>query len=262
MVSTKRWIGAATAAGLVACAVALGSAAVSRADDDEKKASAFGGTIKVLQWDPKEWIGSFKHEKDYYAFKVTEATRVRVDKPVAAGNWQALNKEAPQIWALAEKSPYQNPSRTVGRLKPRLVLCAGFAIEPVPSGEREFPGVIGILGWHTATEMDWKKTGTGTVDGALYDIGTSPDEQIIFGTEGKPTDIKKGLKLHVLGPVGVEQYFLSASGKLLDQEEAKDSKQTVLRAPLIHADRVVVLHKQFAKVYPLCFEETFMEGAK
>jgi hypothetical protein len=245
-------------AGAAAClALVVGGATHA---DDEASPSSFGGMVKVLQWDPKTLVGSFKTDKGYFAFQVDELTKVRVDKPVKAGSWQVLNKEAKDIWVLAEKEHYQEPSRTVGRLKPRLVLCAGFAIEPVPEGERRFPKVIGILGWHAATDMDWKKNGVASVGGALFDVGTNPDELIIFGTQGAASDVKKGIEVHVLGPVQ-GTFPLTPSGKLLTDEEAKETKGTVQQAPLVKAERVVVLHKQFMGVYPLCFQETFMNGA-
>jgi hypothetical protein len=149
----------------------------------------------------------------------------------------------------------------VGRIKPRLIACAGYGIEPLPNGERRFPGIIGILGWHTATDMDWKQTGTGSVNNEVFDMGFSPNELVMFGKQGSPDLLKKGLSIHVMGSVE-DSHPLSSSGKVLSREEAQDSRGKVLNAPLIRAQRLVVLNKAFMKDYPLCFEETFMSGAK
>ena len=249
------------AAGLVASVALICTLAGSTYANDAPSLSAFSGQVKILQWDPKTWTGSFKHKRNYYAFQLADTTRIRKDKPVLAGSWRVLNKEATTVWCLAEKAYYQSADRTVGRIKPRLVLCAGFGMEPVPNGERQFPGIIGILGWHSASDMDWKKNGTGSVAGELFDMGTNPKEIVMFGVQGHTDDVKKGLSVHVLGPV-TGTHPLTASGKILSREDAERARGTVLDAPLINVERIVVLHKAFKKVYPLCFEETFMLGAK
>ncbi len=243
---------------LAAALVLLGGVAV--ATDEPGAGDPFAGSIKLIDWDGGRGLGTFKGaDKKYYVVEMFDETRIRVDRPVPAGKWQALSKEAPEVWCFAEKQTYARAARTVGRLRPRLILAAGFAIAPLPEGERNVEGVIGILGWHHGTDVDWKKSGFATVDGELFDLLLDPKGTVLFGTEGGKSDIKKGLKVHLDGAFADGTFGISKSGKLISEAEAEKSKKQLHEVPVIEAERVVVLHKAFSKVYRYCFSDSFSD---
>jgi hypothetical protein len=232
----------------------LNVGALARAGDDEKKEEPprWSGFVTLETWDAEKGLGTFTGPgKRPLVVAVVEATAVRVDQPVPASRTDLLAEQAKEVWLLAEKQFVQTAhSVNVGYIRDRVVLAAGFAIEPLPSEPMHVPAAGLTLRWLHGTETDWK-SGVTRLDFAPFEMRAGRDEVVLFAAKGGSEKIKRGRRLHLLGEV-TGRCRLGRGGRVLADGEEEGGAEEAL---LVTASRVVVLHKAFAAVYPHCFPE-------
>ncbi len=253
-----------TATATAAVAFAALAAGPTAALSHELEGEPVSTSTKLMSWDADAGIGVFKHkEHGFIVIRVGAESKIRVDKPVPAGKWRFLSQYGEgEVWCFAEKDYYQDASRTVGVLKPRVIVATGYAIDPLPDGERRVQGALhGVLGWHHGTDVDWKGPGTAQIEGGgLFDLGLNPRELVLVGVPGDRDDVKKSKGIHILGTLTEETMPLTKGGRLLEGKRLETHVGTKIDAPVLDVERLVVLNKAFKDVYQFCFEETFLEG--
>jgi hypothetical protein len=219
---------------------------------------AVRGTVKVVDVDLSRRLATVKLGKELMALRLSEDTIIRVDKVMSARQRAELERLDPKVWCFAKLDHYQKPDRTVGALKPRLVLALGYGIEPLPKGRRNVRGVIGLLSWLEASVEDWQAPGTASCASGLFDLGLNVKEPILRGTRGTLGQVKKGKRFHLDGERSEERLAVATSGKLLDEETlAKTPEKRRRMVPLVEATRIVFPHRAFKSLYRYMWIETY-----
>ncbi len=232
--------------------VASAPVAVLGDDGDDEEAGAvkpFSAPVTLKSWDSKTGVGLFRDRaKVWHVVElVPDESRVRVDKPVPAANTALLGAHAKEAWILGKREFIQDSgSNVVGKIADRAAIVAGFAIEPLPAGDRTVGGRT--LAWLAGTDFDWSR-GVVRIEFAPLTIALGKSDVVLLAGEGNAKSIKRGKKLWVEGLIDATRP-VSKKGKLLD--EATDAS---VDAPRILVSRLVVLHDAFAGVYPHAFPD-------
>lgn len=222
-------------------------------DDPPPAPSGFHVESKVFHWDLDQGLGTIKVGKEFYAFEVGESTRIRVDQVLMAGDRAALEKLPDKnLWAFAQLAKGAGETR----FKPRLILALGYGIEPVPTGRRNVPGVIGLLGWYKGEATDWAVPGKCMSESeGEVELAINVKETILYGTRGTPDKIKKGASLHFDG--GIKgKLMIRRSGEICESTKKYPEAQ-LMEVPLVKLDRIVIPHKAFKALYRFMWIETF-----